>query len=378
MEPRSDAFALLDETPDAIYTTAARALVVGLALINSPMQGEINADLRAIGFIDVPRSWGGWKERVAFIDESDEILENFDVLGYVRDAEAQEFTEREAGAASKTTASVALWEGIVLTGNPAISIAWLRLLIADRHPLASAAASVSLSRWRRSKDLEVPGPLASARRSLDALSGSADGDAANIAMAALGLEPEVAANEELEAVAEDDGLSLIVHGTWGWSKGWWDNGGDFHTYVLNNVRSNVYSGGRPYSWSGYYRRSHREKAAQRLARWAEGKKLDAIFAHSYGGTIALRATHYGLQVKDLVLLSVPSQAVAAEWRNIDRAVSLRIHLDLVLLAARHPLPFADNVEENYLPPWFVSHSDTHNPSVWQSGGWANRLGLVDT
>ena len=47
-------------------------------------------------------------------------------------------------------------------------------------------------------------------------------------------------------------------------------------------------------------------------------------------------------------------------------VSLRIHLDLILLAARRRQYFTENVEENYLPYWFWRHGDSHNPEIWQS------------
>ena len=106
-----------------------------------------------------------------------------------------------------------------------------------------------------------------------------------------------------------------------------------------------------------------------------GHGLNALFAHSYGGIIALNATTHGLKVKDLVLLSVPAENVPVEWRNIERAVSLRIHMDLVLLAARRPQYFTENVEENYLPYWFWRHSDSHDPEIWQSEKCPQLLGL---
>jgi alpha-beta hydrolase superfamily lysophospholipase len=106
-----------------------------------------------------------------------------------------------------------------------------------------------------------------------------------------------------------------------------------------------------------------------------GHGLNALFAHSYGGIIALNATTRGLKVKDLVLLSVPAENVPVEWRNIERAVSLRIHMDLVLLAARRRQYFSENVEENYLPYWFWRHDDSHNPEIWQSEKCPEMLGL---
>jgi hypothetical protein len=77
-----------------------------------------------------------------------------------------------------------------------------------------------------------------------------------------------------------------------------------------------------------------------------------------------------------VLLSTPVDSVPIEWRNIGRAQSLRIHLDLVLLAARRRQRFTENVEEFYLPQWFWSHSDSHEPTIWQAGDWPDVLEFI--
>ena len=76
--------------------------------------------------------------------------------------------------------------------------------------------------------------------------------------------------------------------------------------------------------------------------------LNTVFAHSYGGIIALYASTFGLKMNEVVLLSVPVENIPVEWRNIGRAVSLRIHMDLVLLAARRRQLFTENVEEHHL------------------------------
>jgi len=154
--------------------------------------------------------------------------------------------------------------------------------------------------------------------------------------------------------------------------------GDFHTYIRNEVRQDLFSGYHAFQWSGRYRKRDRDVAAERLAGWVRdvvGHGLNAVFAHSYGGIIALNATTRGLLVNDLVLLSVPAENVPVEWRNIRRAVSLRIHMDLVLLAARRRQYFTENVEENYLPYWFWRHRSSHDPEIWQSEKCSEMLGL---
>ena len=170
----------------------------------------------------------------------------------------------------------------------------------------------------------------------------------------------------------------MVHGTNGYRGEWWFPGGDFHTYIKEYVRPDLFSGGNCYSWSGKYNKRDRRIAAERLAFWVEatvGGPLDAVFAHSFGGIVALQATTYGLELSDLILLSVPVDDVPIEWRNIGRAISLRIHLDLVLLAARRRQCFTENVDEHYINHWFRAHGDSHDPSVWQADSWPTILGL---
>jgi len=76
-----------------------------------------------------------------------------------------------------------------------------------------------------------------------------------------------------------------------------------------------------------------------------------------------------------VLLSVPVANYEVEWRNIRRAVSLRIHCDLVLLAARAKQRFTSNVEEHWIDSWFVHHASSHHRTTWEDGHWADLLGL---
>jgi len=120
-------------------------------------------------------------------------------------------------------------------------------------------------------------------------------------------------------------------------------------------------------------------AAERLAGWVDeviGHGLNAVFAHSYGGVITLNATTHGLTINDLILLSVPAEDTRVEWRNIDRVLSLRIHMDIVLLAARRRQHFTENVEENYIPQWFWSHSDSHDAELWRKDKYPQALGLI--
>jgi len=175
-----------------------------------------------------------------------------------------------------------------------------------------------------------------------------------------------------------ESFSLLVHGTFAFPEKWWFPGGDFHDYVKQEIRSNVYDAKDTFWWSGRYKARDRAVGAERLAGWVEAKgaaRLDTVFAHSYGGAVALQATQWGLEMETAVLLSTPVDNYEVEWRNIGRAVSLRIHCDLVLLAARTKQRFTANVEEHWIDSWFVKHAASHESSIWEAGGWASVLGL---
>jgi pimeloyl-ACP methyl ester carboxylesterase len=170
----------------------------------------------------------------------------------------------------------------------------------------------------------------------------------------------------------------MIHGTFAFTEGWWFPGGDFHQYVKATVRPNLYDLKDTFWWSGRYKPKDRNMGTERLVGWLSAKgdpEVDTVFAHSYGGAVALQATTQGLRMKTAVLLSVPVGNYEVEWRNIGRAVSLRIHCDLVLLAARTKQRFTANVEEHWLDSWFVHHGSSHDPDVWATEGWARTLGI---
>jgi len=276
---------------------------------------------------------------------------------------------------------VDLWRELAAEAGQAEAVAWLRMVLTDQEPTAAAAAAVALAKWQRRKDVSVPVALDCAREVLTTYAESDAADAAVIADAALG-STDVLGQQVLPRKGSPSAgptASIMIHGTAAWAKSWWLAGGDFHTYILQEVRPDLYGGFNAFQWNGAYKKKTREIATERLTGWVDdtvGHGLNAVFAHSYGGVIALNATTRGLIIKDLVLLSVPAEDVRVEWRNIERAVSLRIHLDLVLLAARRAQRFTENVQEHHLPHWFWNHSDSHDPAIWRNEGCAEALNLV--
>jgi pimeloyl-ACP methyl ester carboxylesterase len=346
----------------------------------------MSADLAAIGLPTLPASWGSWAQREEILDESDNVLTQYGLLEEVRGREEERWVASSSASYDLRSARVDLWRVVAAQARQVDAIAWLRMVMTDQEPTAAAAAAAGLARWQRRKDVQVPTPLAYARNVLPSyaspITGTADSaDAAIIADAALGSDSGVQQQilSDKKSPAAGPSLSIIVHGTFAWSKNWWLTGGDFHTYVLQEVRSDLFSGYNAPQWNGAYQKKSREIAAERLAGWAAdtiGSSLNTVFAHSYGGTIALNATAHGLVIKELVLLSTPAEHARVEWRNIGRAVSLRIHMDIFLLAARRPQLFTENVEEHYIPHWFWNHSDSHDPALWRSERSPEVLGLV--
>jgi hypothetical protein len=375
---------------DSRHTNAARALALGAMLSGrvSALDG-ISSDIRAIGTPSEFRRPVTWEERLEAIAESSELLRG---LG-AGDLFAEERAPRRSIADRSVEPRfadqrVALWGTLSRAGTAVPSAyAWLRLLMAEHDPLLCASASSALSHWRRptnGADVSIPPALSTATSNVQLFVSDSDPLVNEIAQATIGVPSPSSSNIEAKlhrmAKREDqDELSLIVHGTHAYPSTWWFPGGDFHSYVKDVVCSNIYDQQDAYSWSGRYKSRDRVVAAERLVGWHQAKgtpTLDAVFAHSYGGGVALQATTFGLEVENLILLSAPVENYEIEWRNIGRAVSLRIHCDLVLLAARVKQCFTANVEEHWIDNWFIHHSMSHAPDTWASGNWASTLGLT--
>jgi hypothetical protein len=310
------------------------------------------------------------------------VLDRYGLLGEVRDREAAHrwIADTESDRSPERVARIDLWREVRTTRARSAAVAWLRMLMTDREPVAAAAAAAGLSHWNAKEYVPVPASLTSARTSLEQLAGSTSPGARQIAHAALGVDsgPRPSPSASAEHETSSAPVSVMIHGTRAYAGTWWFVRGDFHSYVKRRVRPDLFSGRNAFSWSGKYDKKHREVAAERLAGWAEdtvGGSLKTVFAHSYGATIALNATAYGLSMSELVLLSAPVESVPVEWRHIGRAVSLRIHLDLVLLAARRKQYFAQNVDEHYINHWFWHHADSHDPVVWEDESCAQLLRL---
>ncbi len=161
--------------------------------------------------------------------------------------------------------------------------------------------------------------------------------------------------------------ATIVHGTWARGGDWWPPGGGFHTY-LKTVDPTLYSASDRFDWSGSYSDSARALGALDLVRWVGDRGLEGLdlYAHSHGGSVAMLASKAGLRIGKLILLSVPNHIpkYVPDFSRVGKVVSIRVRMDLVILADRGGQKFNHpNIEENVLPIWF-KHSVTHEPEVW--------------
>ncbi|MGH9464291.1 MAG: hypothetical protein ACRD0X_01510 [Thermoanaerobaculia bacterium] len=238
------------------------------------------------------------------------------------------------------------------------------------HPTELVRVSAAIGYLRLAADpLELVDVLVEGTRSGDELVR----ELAGVALARF--SPDHLRLAELQAAGGAAGRNeishtgLLVHGTFARSHGWWQPGGDFHTYLGAQVRPDLYANADRFDWSGGYSNAARALGAQDLASWVAYRGLDGLdlFTHSHGGSVAMLATQLGLGVGQLVLLSCPARPLEylPDFGRVNEVVSIRVHLDLVILIDggrqrfRHP-----QIEEHVLPLWF-RHSATHDARVWQ-------------
>jgi hypothetical protein len=80
------------------------------------------------------------------------------------------------------------------------------------------------------------------------------------------------------------------------------------------------------------------------------------------------ATHAGITLSTLVLLSVPVHwsTYSPLFSQVGKCVSIHVKLDLVVLADFGGQRFDDpRIDEHVLPIWF-KHSATHEPATWRT------------
>lgn len=247
---------------------------------------------------------------------------------------------------------------------------WLRDVFPEGNPTSVLAALHFLAAIRVDLALRSADPIVRELGRAASFSGTDDGvDDAREGTAG-----------PVEGVRER--ISTMVHGTWGWKGDWWYPGGDFHGYVQQGHRPDLYDEGQEFSWSGAYSGKQRRLGGQRFGRWARSaggaSGLGTVFGHSYGGEIVARAVNAGTLIDEVVFLSAPIHAPHRQMLGqVRRVLDVRLDFDIVLTAARasQHLPPASNVIEHRIARSFWSHSATHHPTVWTSEGIAAAIGL---
>jgi hypothetical protein len=179
---------------------------------------------------------------------------------------------------------------------------------------------------------------------------------------------ELLRTKKLPSRRKPSRTSTIIHGTWASASPWWQPGGDFWTYIHDNVDPSIYGAADRFGWTGGYSDAARSDAGTQLHDWVVAHSLDGLdlFTHSHGGSVAMLASQAGTRIGRLVLLSCPVHwpKYSPDFTLTGKVVSVRVHMDLVILADRGGQKFSDpRIQENVLPIWF-DHFATHDPANW--------------
>ena len=172
-------------------------------------------------------------------------------------------------------------------------------------------------------------------------------------------------------------MTVIIHGTFAKDSDWYKPGGDFHTYIKNNVYPDVYSGGDFYFWSGRYSLSDDglkriwTRAANKLVSWVNthpSRKLRLI-AHSHGNNVVNIAMRH-IQACSLIQLSPPVRSWnLPDMANVSSNRLFNIHstIDLVVLidgGAQNYKRTTVAASERIRKIARFGHSDSHDGGKW--------------
>ena len=140
--------------------------------------------------------------------------------------------------------------------------------------------------------------------------------------------------------------------------------------MLTNVLPDLYAGADRFDWSGGYSDAARLIAASDFQAWATTHNVTdpLIIGHSHGANVTFLATQLGVAMREGILLSCPVRwpQYVPDFAQVGKFVSVRVHLDLVILVDGGGQRFEDpRIAENVLPVWF-NHSATHDPVIWQN------------
>ncbi len=177
--------------------------------------------------------------------------------------------------------------------------------------------------------------------------------------------------------------SFIVHGTIfshpgkHYEKWWKPTSGDFHHYLKNGSRPQIYDAKDYFRWSGGWNDYARKIGAKNLNTWITKHKMQNsdVFAHSHGCNVAMLATQ-SQKFKKLILMSCPVhwKLYQPNFSNIDEIISIRVKFDFVIMADKGGQRFKDpRISETILPLWFTKHEVSRKSKTWKSRKLDNLL-----
>lgn len=181
------------------------------------------------------------------------------------------------------------------------------------------------------------------------------------------------------ATADASGkLAVVIHGTWAKQSRWWRRGGDFYSYLKDKLGlRHLYDGDVPFTWSGKHRNRSRRGAARALKEWVRRHNPShlEIYAHSYGANISMLATHAGLHIHKLVMMSPPvCRDYFPLWEEIDEAFNIQASFDPVVALSRSDRWF-DLPQVRELALVHSGHGASRDPIVWEQNQVPAFLGL---
>ncbi|MDH3692617.1 MAG: hypothetical protein OEU36_24580 [Gammaproteobacteria bacterium] len=373
-----DAFAQTGE--ESAQTQSAVLLCVGVLLRKEPEAPEAGAEERPLGELFPEDDWAALAIPKSLLDlrkhrgaryRTGLLRDELGATAAERLKGARDFQDPEAETTFKDV-QVSLSEQLTRDPDPDIAARLVENSLNHPQPLARvAAASSGFDLFPEDEDrAELLALLVEGLDSEDELVRELAATVlARVEPSHPRLGPLTPPGKE-EEQGDPQHTSLLIHGTWARDNSWWQPSGDFHTYILNDVRPDLYSQPDRFDWSGGYSDAARSIAAGRLEIWITERQLNGLdlFCHSHGGSVAMEANHASLQINQLVLLSCPvhPDKYAPNFDQVNDVVSIRVKFDLVILADGGGQRFRDDrIRENRLPIWF-NHSASHDPEVWQN------------
>ena len=167
---------------------------------------------------------------------------------------------------------------------------------------------------------------------------------------------------------EQPRTTVVIHGTFAQNETWWRNGYPFFEYLEHDVPiTDLFLGDDPYNWSGNWSNTARQQAAAELVAWytEHDEKCLNVVAHSHGSNVAFLADAQ-LKFGRMIVLSTPYHPNLYSPDADSTILSLRVHMDLVVLAdgGGNRFPQMPKLTEEYIG-WF-NHSATHDEQRWTS------------